>query len=80
MCVWLRGGKRGIRGLIKVTSECFIPSKPASSTGNTLRGSAERGSWADLAAESSPLRLSQYKPEATRDSGVRHLFPPHLFL
>lgn len=41
-----RRGERGIRGLIKVTSECFILSKPASSTGNTLRGFAERGSGA----------------------------------
>lgn len=69
------GGKRGIRGLIKVTSECFILSKPASSTGNTLRGFAERGSGARCVvgggSESSLWCLSQYKPEATRDSGVR---------
>lgn len=35
--------KWGLRGLIKVTSQCFILSKPASQTGNTLRGFAERG-------------------------------------
>lgn len=78
-CVWLRRGKRRIRGLIKVTSECFISSKSASSTGNALSGSAERRSWADLAAESPPLRLSQYKPEAVQDSGVRPLLPPQPF-
>lgn len=38
--------KRVIRGLIKVTSEYFILSKPASQTGNTLRGFAEPGSEA----------------------------------
>lgn len=40
----LEGKKRGIRGLIKVTSECFILSKPPSWTGNTLRGFPEWGS------------------------------------
>lgn len=36
----------GIRRLIKVTSECFIPSHPTSQTGNSLRGFAERRSQA----------------------------------
>lgn len=44
--VWGLSGKWGIRGLIKVTSECFILSQPACQTGNTLRGFAERGSEA----------------------------------
>lgn len=63
--------KWGLRGLIKVTSECFILSKTASQTGNTLRGFAERGGETIGGGGSSLHCLSQYKPEATHDSGVQ---------